>query len=441
MSYTYSFHMEQATDTARHNDRSMYNGESPSEFEPEYHGENIHWDCYDGINSKVGGSIKAEVRFYEEHFGKQLDAQNEKYRKQRHPEKCMTMDQYRKKHPGKEIILMIGDKDNHPDENKVAALAMEAQKYLERFGLKVVSVDIHYDEATPHAHIRCVPLHELDKEQGLYEVNMTGCLKDCGIKAPLDLLREDGVVDPNKGIKEFTQEDLERIREYRPDMIAEKKDGSLQFKTRSNNAQYEFTAMMREGLENYMTQKLNLDIDSVGQKRKHLSNVEWKAQKELEDQARYLEEREQQVIKEAEVKKAQMIEESQQRINDALSEPVKLDIPDLNDVPIDEGLTAADLVEIVADEHSYEPDKQKAISDVIDWFKRGVADLYNQAIAKIEAIQYGPNYDRAREVKRQEEQTLNGFNWAEWGKARHNAKDAQKDLGWEHGDDDDERGF
>lgn len=166
-----SMNNETAKDTERHNDREMY-AEGYEDRD-----KNIHWDCYD-----CGSSFRAERNFYKEHFTKILEAQNERALQQRHPERVMSMEQYHEKHMPQEMIFQIGDmeltKAGKIDDSWCKQAIPKVVEKLESVGCKVISYDLHNDEASPHVHLRYCPIDSKG------EVNMSNCLYEHEILPP-----------------------------------------------------------------------------------------------------------------------------------------------------------------------------------------------------------------------------------------------------------------
>ena len=169
-----SMNNETATSTERHNDREMYE-KKESRYDVS---KNIHWDCY-GCES----SFKAEEQFYNANFSSVLEAKNDRYLKQRHPEKVMSMDEYHRKHMPQEMIFQIGNLDNQEagidvDDSWCKEAIPKVVEKLESVGCKVISWDLHNDEATPHVHLRYCPIDSKG------EVNISNCLYEHGVMPP-----------------------------------------------------------------------------------------------------------------------------------------------------------------------------------------------------------------------------------------------------------------
>ena len=142
------------------------------------------------IPCKSYDSIVFEKKRYKELFGNSLEARNERYRKQRHSERCRTInDLYRdpKKCPF-EMVLQIGKAGDGISDSEKAELSkkinLEFVKELhKRYGRNFVPLDIsgHYDETSIHWHYRGVFVFK--GKDGL-EPNQSKALEKMGIERP-----------------------------------------------------------------------------------------------------------------------------------------------------------------------------------------------------------------------------------------------------------------
>ena len=138
-----------------------------------------------------------ERAFYEKYYGPALEKTNANYIKNRHPEHCKTIDDLlaEKLPSGKanptapeEIILQIGDKDNHPSPEVFEKCLFHYLKLVNEWNkengnhIHLLDVAIHNDEATPHAHIRRVI--DYIGEDGLRHIGQTKGLEQAGIELP-----------------------------------------------------------------------------------------------------------------------------------------------------------------------------------------------------------------------------------------------------------------
>lgn len=147
---------------------------------------------------KEGQSVAdVERAFYEKHYGEALEQTNQKYLANYHPERCKTIDDVLRdrkadgrpnKTAPEEIILQIGDKDEHPEPALFVQCVKDYMQELLNFDyehgnhMHILDVSIHLDEATPHAHIRRV-IDYVD-EKGLTHIGQAKGLEQMGIEPP-----------------------------------------------------------------------------------------------------------------------------------------------------------------------------------------------------------------------------------------------------------------
>jgi len=130
---------------------------------------------------------EVEIRFYEEHFRKALDAKNERYRHEGHKDRCQTMAQYKsnKRTCPEETLYYVGNKDNDVDPEIFKAIYRDFYDWHDdEFGNHIAILDaaLHLDEKTPHIHERKVWI-STDKDGNLV-VNQNGALRDMGMERP-----------------------------------------------------------------------------------------------------------------------------------------------------------------------------------------------------------------------------------------------------------------
>ena len=145
--------------------------------------QNLNW-TWDRSKSQE----ESEQNGYEYYFGKGLEARNERYRKQRHAEKCRTIEDMRNdpKQCPEETIRQIGKHGQYIDPKLLlsiinAYLAWESQTFPL---MKTLNMYIHFDEpeAQPHLHQRKIYLGT-DKD-GNYIPSQHKALKAMGIERP-----------------------------------------------------------------------------------------------------------------------------------------------------------------------------------------------------------------------------------------------------------------
>lgn len=139
----------------------------------------------------AGDTLRArEIAYYHATFGQALNARNERYRKQRHPERCRTMEQVysgRITRP-EEVILQVGKIGDTIDRETFKAVVFDfVSKYNEwnnRLGCpaKTLNISIHCDETTPHAHWRRVWQYQDD--YGHMQIGQEQALRRAGVQMP-----------------------------------------------------------------------------------------------------------------------------------------------------------------------------------------------------------------------------------------------------------------
>lgn len=103
---------------------------------------------------------------YREIFGAAMDAYNQKQRDAGRPERCIksyyaAVEKDAKKHPVYEMIVTIGNRDNHPDPELAKEILREfIEKWPERNpGLELIGAYYHQDEpGVGHVHVDYVPV-------------------------------------------------------------------------------------------------------------------------------------------------------------------------------------------------------------------------------------------------------------------------------------------
>ena len=95
---------------AKHNDR-IFDLKKAKHIDEEKTKDNFNWKWNDNQKGNQSQTfVESEKMFYEEHFTKFLEAQNERYRKSGHKERMKTMDEYMRKIKtcAESAILQVG---------------------------------------------------------------------------------------------------------------------------------------------------------------------------------------------------------------------------------------------------------------------------------------------------------------------------------------------
>lgn len=169
--------------TPRHNDRN-FDISHAEHIDPERTKNNIYWNW----TGKTDITFEdAERLFYEQHCRKHLDAVNQRYREQRHPERVRDMDAYRTaRHTcPEETLLMIGNKNEYLPPKTLRAICEDLRNWEENAipGLKVLDMALHVDEeGAPHIHMRKAWIYR--DENGVESISQGKALQAAGIPLP-----------------------------------------------------------------------------------------------------------------------------------------------------------------------------------------------------------------------------------------------------------------
>lgn len=167
----------------RHNDR-QFDISHAEHIDPERVKDNRYWNWTGNPETTFEA---AEQAFYEKHIQKHLDAQNARYKAQRHAERAKTMDEYRKSPQTcpEEVILQIGKLGDTIPADMMARIIQEQinweQQQFPR--VKVLNVALHMDEqGAPHIHERRAWVYT-DKD-GNTAISQNKSLEQMGVELP-----------------------------------------------------------------------------------------------------------------------------------------------------------------------------------------------------------------------------------------------------------------
>lgn len=167
----------------KHNDR-QFDLSHAEHIDPERVKNNRYWNWTGNPEMTFEA---AEVAFYEKHIRQHLDAQNARYRAQRHAERTKTLDEYRRSPQTcpEEVILQIGKLGDTIPADMMARIIQEQINWeQEQFpGLKVLDVALHMDEqGAPHIHERRAWIYT-DKD-GNTAISQNKSLEQMGVELP-----------------------------------------------------------------------------------------------------------------------------------------------------------------------------------------------------------------------------------------------------------------
>lgn len=169
--------------TPKHNDRH-FNINHAEHIDPERVKLNRYWNWTGNPETTFEA---AEQAFYERHIRKHLDAQNARYKAQRHAERVKSMDEYRRSPQTcpEEVILMIGKAGDTIPADMMARIIQEQINWEQKQfpGVKVLNVALHMDEqGAPHIHERRAWVYT-DKD-GNFAISQNKSLEQMGVELP-----------------------------------------------------------------------------------------------------------------------------------------------------------------------------------------------------------------------------------------------------------------
>lgn len=168
--------------TPKHNDRN-FDINHAEHIDPERVKNNRYWNW----TGKEITFEAAEQAFYEKHIRKHLDAQNARYRAQRHAERAKTMDEYRRSPQTcpEEVILQIGKMGDTIPADMMARIIQEQINWEQQTfpGVRVLDVALHMDEqGAPHIHERRAWVYT-DRD-GSLAISQNKALEQMGVEFP-----------------------------------------------------------------------------------------------------------------------------------------------------------------------------------------------------------------------------------------------------------------
>lgn len=167
----------------KHNDR-QFDISHAEHIDPERMKNNKYWNW---TGNPEMSFEDAEAAFYEKHISAHLDAQNARYRAQRHAERAKTINEYRRSPQTcpEEVILMIGKAGDTIPADMMARIIQEQINWEQKQfpGVKVLDVALHMDEqGAPHIHERRAWVYT-DKDGNL-AISQNKSLEQMGVELP-----------------------------------------------------------------------------------------------------------------------------------------------------------------------------------------------------------------------------------------------------------------
>lgn len=167
----------------KHNDR-QFDIRNAEHIDPERVKDNRYWNWTGNPETTFEA---AEIAFYEKHISAHLDAQNARYKAQRHAERAKTMDEYRRSPQTcpEEVILMIGKAGDTIPADMMARIIQEQINWEQKQfpGVRVLDVALHMDEqGAPHIHERRAWVYT-DRDGNL-AISQNKSLEQMGVELP-----------------------------------------------------------------------------------------------------------------------------------------------------------------------------------------------------------------------------------------------------------------
>ena len=193
--------------TPKHNDRN-FDINHAEHIDPERVKNNRYWNW----TGKEITFEAAEQAFYEKYIRKHLDAQNARYRAQRHAERAKTMDEYRRSPQTcpEEVLLQIGKLGDTIPADMMARIIQEQINWEQKTfpGVKVLDVALHLDEqGATHIHERRAWVYT-DKAGNL-AISQNKSLEQMGVELP----------NPNKPRSRFNNRKMSFSRMCREHLL------------------------------------------------------------------------------------------------------------------------------------------------------------------------------------------------------------------------------
>lgn len=187
--------MHNGRGSSKHNDRSFLKSwthderqEKAGHIDHTKTKDNFYWATSKADKNFQDGATfeEIELNFYEKFFGEALEQTNRNYIAQGHPERVKTMlDWYKSKQKAPfETILQVGDMTSDIDPEIFKKMCFDYVNHINRnYGqnIRVLDVAIHFDETSPHMHLRQVYSYT---DGGIAKIGQAKALEQLGIELP-----------------------------------------------------------------------------------------------------------------------------------------------------------------------------------------------------------------------------------------------------------------
>lgn len=170
----------------KHNDRNFDVSKADNIDQSRSHG-NVYLNCY-GDKSMTFDEV--ELKFYNENFGDLLAKTNANYIKNRHPERCKTMEEWKKnrRYCPEETTMQIGDMEKHVSRNELVQCFNEYDNRLHKWNKEhgrpftTLTIALHVDEEVEHIQSRRV--WHYHNNSGDLRIGQEKALAAAGVELP-----------------------------------------------------------------------------------------------------------------------------------------------------------------------------------------------------------------------------------------------------------------
>lgn len=175
---------------AKHNDRNFDTSRADNINQDKEH-ENGYWHYYiEDPEMPEMTFEEAELKFYVDTFGEQLQKTNDNYLRHGHPERCKDMATWKKarQNAPEETVMQIGKMEDHASAEALMFCYGDYIRRLETWNqshgipFTELSFALHVDEAVPHIQSRRV-WHYMD-EKGMMKIGQEKALEKAGVEPP-----------------------------------------------------------------------------------------------------------------------------------------------------------------------------------------------------------------------------------------------------------------
>ena len=171
-----------------HNDNTFSGERGSKQQHPELESRNVYFAFEDGRPVRVSGLngllYEREADWVRSTWGAALEARNAMYYNKGKAGSCKTFEEYREANV-REIILQIGDASNRGEEVHDDDLQEVALEYARKLSARsdnarvdVLSLAIHKDETSVHAHLRFAA--SIKDKNGRWKADRTGAFRELG---------------------------------------------------------------------------------------------------------------------------------------------------------------------------------------------------------------------------------------------------------------------